>query len=208
MKRIWPYLGWVLAPIFAATTAHGQTLTEMSGSMEACHAPAKDISQTTVALAGQGWVLVEGDPAPEIVELLIWPQIAFYATGDTGGEAMSSLAALQRKTVAGFAKKVDIPTSKTRIMHRQIGADREAVLVFWLQDTPTETQIICRFALSAHSLLGQTAGGFGVPTAAETAPGKSFTITPMNAAVLSAEIDAPVTVSGVMQTTAIFEVAE
>ena len=181
--------------------AHALTLTEMSASIDACHLPNANVDDTVNALAQQGWVQApEGDLSPEIIELLIWPQAAFYATGDTGGEQIKAIVDLQRKTVAGFAKKKDIPQSKTRILTRQIGADTEAALVFWLQPDPAQTNIICRFALSPHSLIGHTASDFAAPQVVETTPTKRFAITPMNAASLAAKIGAPVTVSGTLET--------
>lgn len=182
-----------------ALPASALTVTEMSASIEACHAPGP-IEATVSALANQGWVLSEGDLSPETIELLIWPQVAFYATGDTGGEQIKTIVDLQRKTVAGFAKKKDIPQSKTRILTRQIGMNTEAALVFWLQPDPATTNIICRFALSPHSLIGQTPGYFGEPQVVESTPTQRYTITPMNAGSLSAKIGASVTVSGTLET--------
>ncbi|PTX57176.1 hypothetical protein C8N43_1842 [Litoreibacter ponti] len=183
----------------SALPAQAMTLTEMSASIEACHTPAP-IEETVAALGQEGWIAVDGPLGPEIIELLIWPQVAFYATGDTGGAQIRAIVDLQRKTVAGFARKADIPQSKTRILTRQIGADREAVLVFWLQPDPATTNIICRFALSPHSMIAHTAGDFGPPSVAQTTPTQRFSITPMNAASLAAKIDAPVTVSGTLET--------
>ena len=191
----------------ASLPAHALTVTEMSASIEACHTAAP-IDGTVAALNQQGWRVVEGELTPEVIELLIWPQVAFYATGDTGGEQLKSIAELQRKTVAGFAKKRDIPQSKTRILTRQIGGDTEAALVFWLQPDPATTNIICRFALSPHSLIGHTAGDFGQPTVAETTPTQRVSITPMNPGSLSAKIGAPVTVSGTLETQFSFQSQE
>lgn len=194
----------VFLSAFAALPTSALTLTEMSASIEACHLPNANVDDTVTALAQQGWILVpEGDLAPEVIELLIWPQVAFYATGDTGGEQIKSIVDLQRKTVAGFARKKDIPQSQTRILHRQIGANHEAALVFWLQPDPSTTNIICRFALSSTSLIGHTAGDFAVPQVFDSSDAtatRSFAATTMNAASLSAKIGAPVTVSGIIQT--------
>ncbi|SDX16564.1 hypothetical protein [Litoreibacter albidus] len=195
----------------AATSfmASALTLTEMSGSIDACHQPNANVDDTVAALAQEGWVQVpHGELGAEVTELLIWPQVAFYATGDTGGEQIKSIAELQRKTVAGFAKKKDIPQSKTRILTRQIGADTEAALVFWLQPDPAQTNIICRFALSGHSMIGHTAGDFGTPHPVETSPTQSYTITSMNAGRIAAKIGTPVTVSGIVQTTVNFAAQE
>lgn len=188
-----------LALLGTIQTASALTVTEMSASIEACHTPAP-IEGTVTALNQQGWRVVEGDMTPEVIELLIWPQVAFYATGDTGGEQIKSIADLQRKTVAGFAKKKDIPQSKTRILTRQIGGDVEAALVFWLQPDPATTNIICRFALSGHSMIGHTAGDFGTPLPVEASPTQRYTITPMNAGSIADKIGAPVTVSGTIET--------
>lgn len=190
-----------LATVPAATQA--LTVTEMSASIEACHTPAR-IDGTIAALAQQGWIVVEGGLSPEIVELLIWPQVAFYATSDTGGEQVKAIADLQRTTVAGFADKPDLPQSKIRILTRQIGADVEAALMFWLQPDPATTSIICRFALSPHSLIGHTAGYFGAPQVVEAGPAQKFAIIPMNAASLAATIGMPVTVSGTLETQTVF----
>ena len=186
----------------AATSyiASALTLTEMSASIEACHQPNANVDDTVNALAQQGWLRVEGELSPDIIELLIWPQVAFYATGDTGGEQIKAIVDLQRKTVAGFARKKDIPQSKTRILTRQIGADTEAALVFWLQPDPAQTNIICRFALSSASLVGHTATDFATPEVIEISPTQRFAITPMNAASLAAKISASVTVSGTLET--------
>ncbi|SFR40675.1 hypothetical protein [Litoreibacter janthinus] len=193
-----------LASLLAATPLQALTLTEMSDSIEACHLPHAEVDATVDALAAQGWVPVpQGDLAPEIIELLIWPQVAFYATGDTGGEQIKAIVELQRKTVAGFAKKKDIPQSKTRILTRQIGTDVEAALVFWLQPDPAQTNIICRFALSSTSLIGHTAGGFAAPQVVDQSDAtatKSFSVTVMNAGHLANQIAAPVNVSGVVET--------
>lgn len=175
------------------------TVTEMSASIEACHTAAP-IDGTVAALNQQGWGVVEGDLSPEVIELLIWPQVAFYATGDTGGEHLRSIVELQRKTVAGFAKKKDIPQSKTRILTRQLGGDLEAALVFWLRPDPSTSNIICRFALSPQSMTGQANGDFGPPQVVETTPTRSVAFTPMNPGSLAAKIGAPVAVSGTLET--------
>ncbi|WP_298260565.1 hypothetical protein [uncultured Litoreibacter sp.] len=191
----------------AATSlvASAQTLTEMSASIEACHLPHANVSDTVDVLAQQGWVLVpEGDLSSDTIELLIWPQVAFYANGDTGGEQLKAIVDLQRKTVAGFAKKKDIPQSKTRILTRQIGADAEAVLVQWLQPTPSTVNIICRFALSSASVTGQGSKDFGSPVTTKAEKGGIWTTTVLNADSLAAKINAPVTVSGIVQTQANF----
>ncbi|EPX81593.1 hypothetical protein [Litoreibacter arenae] len=187
--------------LLSTLPASAQTLTEMSGSIDACHQPTANVDDTVTSLAQQGWALVpQGDLSPETIELLIWPQVAFYATGDTGGEQIKAIVDLQRKTVAGFAKKKDIPQSKTRILTRQIGSDTEAALVFWLQPDPAQTNIICRFALSSASLSGQPTEDFAAPRVVETSPTQRFAITPMNAASLATKIGAPVTVSGTLET--------
>jgi len=208
MKRRMEF-GWLFAVSALAlpSVSAALTVTEMSASIEACHTPAP-IDGTVAALNQQGWRVVDGELDPEVIERLIWPQVAFYATGDTGGEQLKSIADLQRKNVAGFAKKKDIPQSKTRILTRQIGGDLEAALVFWLQPDPSTSNIICRFALSPHSLIGHTAGGFGQPTVAETSPNQKFTITPMNPGTLAAQIGAPVTVSGTLETFFSFPAAQ
>ena len=191
----------LFASLMSAAPSLALTLTEMSGSIDACHQPNANVDDTVGALVGQGWVQVpQGDLSSEIVELLIWPQVAFYATGDTGGETVKSIVDLQRKTVAGFARKKDIPQSKTRILTRQIGADAEAALVFWLQPDPATTNIICRFALSSASLIGDAATDFATPQMVETSPTRSYSIIDMNAASLAAKIASPVTVSGVVET--------
>lgn len=189
----------IVALLLAALPAQAETLTGMSDSIVACRSPAP-IEGTVAALADAGWAPVDGPLSPEITELLIWPQVAVYATGDTGGEELRSIVTLQRKTVAGFARKADIPQSKTRILTRPVGGAREAVLVFWLQPDPATVNIICRFALSSRSLSGYSGADFGVPTVAPTAPSQQFTVTPMNAASLSQKIGAPVTVSGIVET--------
>ena len=74
---------------------------------------------------------------------------------------------------------------------------------FWLQPDPSVTQIICRFALSPHSLLGHTRAGFAEPTVADTSEGgltRKFATTALNAGVLEKYIEAPVTVSGTLET--------
>ena len=135
------------------------------------------------------------------------PNFKYDVAAQPGGEQIKAIVDLQRKTVAGFAKKKDIPQSKTRILTRQIGSDAEAALVFWLQPDPAQTNIICRFALSSTSLIGHTAGGFAVPQVVDQSDDtatKSFSITVMNAGYLANQIDAPVTVSGIIQTQANF----
>ncbi|MEP3346581.1 MAG: hypothetical protein ABJN34_16130 [Litoreibacter sp.] len=192
----------------SSLVASALTLTEMSASIEACHLPHANVDDTVEALAQQGWMQApESNLVPEVIEQLIWPQVAFYANGDTGGEQIKSIVDLQRKTVAGFARKKDIPQSKTRILTRQIGADAEAALVFWLQPDPDATNIICRFALSSTTLIGHAAGGFAEPQVVDQSDAtatKSFSITAMNAGFLSEQIDAPVTVSGIVQTQTTF----
>jgi hypothetical protein len=197
----------LFASLMSAAPSLALTLTEMSmsGSIDACHQPNANVDDTVGALVGQGWVQVpQGDLSPETIELLVWPQVAFYGTGDTGGETVKTIVDLQRKTVAGFARKKDIPQSKTRILTRQIGADAEAALVFWLQPDPSTTNIICRFALSSASLIGDTATDFATPQMVDASPTQSFSIIGMNTASLAAKIASPVTVSGVVETQTTF----
>ena len=109
----------------------------------ACLVPAADIDTAAAALAAEGWSPVpEGDLSEEAAERLLWLYVAQYTTGDTGGEALMSLVELQRRTVAGLARKRDISTSRQRLMMQ----DGAALILQWREPVPGLFELQCRIA--------------------------------------------------------------
>lgn len=198
----------LLIPPVASANAQPLAVTEVSGSIDACHTPAAQVEEIVKGLSSDGWMLLPAGKMPtDVVELLIWPQIVFYTTGDTGGAELASLADIQRKTVAGFARKKDIPQSKTRILTRKQGAQAEAAMVLWQQPVPHQTIVICRFALSDSTVAVTNTPSFGTAHMTDTSDAntrRTATLTLMNPAALSTQIGAPVTPTATLQTQLIF----
>ena len=188
-----------ISTALAATSATALTLTEMSSSIDACFTKG-EVDSTVAALESTGWQRAPR-PLPEATaEQLIWPQALFYITGDSGGEALKSIVELQRRTVTGLAAKKDIPTSKTRILSRQLGDKTESVLLLWQIPSPGLISVICRFALSSASL-SDPQGALATPyPKMDQAPNQTLNITSLNSAKIAAAIAGPMSVSGVVQT--------
>jgi hypothetical protein len=183
----------------AASSAAALTLREMSGSIDACHTQGQ-VDDIVTALSNEGWQLSSRPLSDTTTAQLVWPQAMFYLAGDTGGEELTSIVALQTKTIAGFARKQDIPSSKTRIMIRAKGNAQDSVLLLWQMPVAGSVSVVCRFALSANSLNDNHAQAISANPPIETGENQGFSITSMNTSVLSTALGRPVTTSGVLST--------
>lgn len=207
-------LGWITTALgtVAFSLTQAMAMPQIEPSITACHTPNGQIDDTVTALAQDGWTqLPAGEMPADIADLLIWPQIVFYTTGDTGGADLTSLADIQRKSVAGFARKKDIPQSKTRILIRDKSGQTEAALVLWQQPVPHQTIVICRLALSAGTVPAHAQAPFGLPQVTDTSDAttkRTATLTPMNPDALSAQIGSPVTTTATLQTQITFPTQE
>ncbi|SDZ42308.1 hypothetical protein SAMN05444004_11416 [Jannaschia faecimaris] len=119
----------------------------------ACLVPTNSIDTAVDALTIEGWRVLPDGPLPEVVgDQLVWLYVAYYMTGDTGGETLSSILELQRRTVEGLARKRDITGSKTRLMTSDAGA----MIVFWREPDQDHIEYQCRLALNGPDAPGNT----------------------------------------------------
>ncbi|GFE63253.1 hypothetical protein [Litoreibacter roseus] len=215
MIRLTAITGFALGTVLAASAGLAQSI---DATIAACHTKAAAVEDAVAALSGEGWAVVDERPLPEIVaEQLVWPQLVFYFTGDTGGETLQAILDLQRKTVAGFARKVDIDQSKTRILTRTTEDQPETLLLAWQAPTPNMRLITCRASLSEATTLSALAAitlpagpqpdflplPAGNPLTA--APGADATLTLLNTETLSEKLDTPVTANSVLVTSNSFD---
>lgn len=197
-----------LCASIVATAAPVLATPYLNASVNACLQPSGDVETIVSALASAGWSPIPaGEPASDVIEQLIWPQTVAYFTTDTGGEALTAVLDLQRKTVRGFARKKDIPQSKTRILTRIAGDQLETVLVSWRQPAPRQTETTCRFAFSTATVAGNPAAAFDPQpqiNLSEGAVQRSIAVVLLDQSGLAATSGAPVTVSATIETTLSF----
>ncbi|MEL6551789.1 MAG: hypothetical protein AAFQ54_16225 [Pseudomonadota bacterium] len=148
-----------LAACFAlvpfATGAHAQS------APEACLADERDFNVLMTSLEGEGWsAIMPGDPIPEdAVESIALARTIFYATTDRGGASLDQIMELQRRTVPGFARRVDTDLTKVRVLTR----DDEAMTLHWTFPQAGRwdiVEVICRVASAEGAPAAGTAEGF------------------------------------------------
>lgn len=118
---------------------------------QACVTPAADIDAPLVALGAEGWTpLPEGPLPPDVAGALVWLYVADYVIGDSGGETLPAIIALQGRTVTGLARKRDIPSSRTRFLTSDAGA----MILMWREPVPGRIEVQCRIALTGPDAPG------------------------------------------------------
>ena len=149
-----------------------------------CLTPAADLDAALRPLTEAGWTaLPDGTLPGEVAGRLVWLYVADYTTGDSGGETLATILALQERTVKALAVKRDIPGSKTRILT----SGEDAMILMWRAPAPATVELDCRVALSG----GAAGPGFRVEPARRVPHGHVYT-THVDAEALSAQTGLPV----------------
>ncbi|MBM2575111.1 hypothetical protein JQC91_02230 [Jannaschia sp. Os4] len=177
------------AVALAATSAHAQTAPPpclLGGSFDAAVA----------ALADGGWtVLTPGMPVPaDAAERLGWGLVATYVAADTGGASLAELHDLQRRAVAGLARKVDTETSRARVAIRE-GA---ALTISRTTTLPGRVEQVCRIALDGLAARAYPEG-FG-PVEASRIGDAEVIVQPLDPDTLSLLTERPVAVATLIET--------
>ena len=86
----------------------------------ACTADERDFDALMASLEAEGWTALEpGAALPEaVVERIALARTVFYATTDRGGRTVPEIMDLQRRTVPGYARRVDTDLAKQRVLTR------------------------------------------------------------------------------------------
>ncbi|MEP5762789.1 MAG: hypothetical protein ABJ327_26410 [Litoreibacter sp.] len=153
-------------------------------SIAPCQMPAAQIEIITNALAQEGWSVQDLSAlGPTTIDHLAWMRAADYLTGDSAGEKIEDIVELQRKTVLGLARKLDLNTSHTRVMTLSKDNDQKTVLINWQKPLVGPLEVRCTF-----SSFDMT-----VPSSAENAPvarrdpnENGVTMTHLNSSILNA----------------------
>lgn len=111
-----------------------------------CLTEAAEVEVITDGLQQAGWTLRDIKTLDEVtLSHLAWLRVASYLTTDTGGVTLPELLKLQLKTVKGIARKLDLPTGKTRVLTREHDATQDTVLVLWQKPLVAKPNITCQF---------------------------------------------------------------
>ena len=134
----------------------------------ACTTDERDFEALLASLRSEGWTVVPpGEALPErAVESIALARTVFYATGDRGGSTLPEIMDLQRRTVPGYARRVDTDLARQRVLTR----GDEAMTLNWSlpqQSRPGIVEVICRIASAEGRPASGTAEGFG-PSDART----------------------------------------
>ncbi|MEM6727150.1 MAG: hypothetical protein AAF618_01505 [Pseudomonadota bacterium] len=137
------------------TAAHAQS------APEACLADERDFEALLASLEAEGWSAIPpGEAIPETaVESIALARTIFYATTDRGGASLEQIMDLQRRTVPGFARRVDTDLTKVRVLTR----GDEAMVMHWTLPQAGRwgiTEVICRIASSEGEAATGTDEGF------------------------------------------------
>ena len=128
----------------------------------ACTADERDFDALMASLEGEGWAAIpSGEALPDdVVERIALARTVFYATSDRGGETLGQIMDLQRRTVPGYARRVDTDLAKQRVLTRG-----DAAMTFnWgmpQQGRLDIVEVICRIASPEGAPATGTEEGFG-----------------------------------------------
>ena len=115
---------------------------------EDCFKDAPQIETITNAMTDRGWQQADLASLDErTVEHIAWTRMRLYLGGDQGGESVENLLDIQRKTARGLHRKLDLDTSKTRVMTRVQNGLQETALILWLAPVVGVTSVTCQFTL-------------------------------------------------------------
>jgi hypothetical protein len=131
--------------VIACISALGST-AQADSAVTACLTPARDISQVTEALESQGWAIQNLKTLDaQTIDHLAWMRVVkFLKTGD-GGESIATIFDLQRKSVQGYARKIDLATSKTRVLSN----DGNTAFISWRISPMGPYELDCSFTGAA-----------------------------------------------------------
>ena len=199
------------AVLAAALSLSGPALAQVPDVLTTCLNPSDTVERTVETLTSQGWA-VATHPDQETLTAIAWTSVPMYMVGDSGGASLSEVLAIKLKTAKGLARKVDLPSSKTRILVRQ-QADGQDTLVLIARTTPItkRAETHCHVSLTAESgkgledqtILSEGAPGFTrveAPDVAGTGTDQSIDVVLLDPEVLSAETDTDVKTAVVLDT--------
>jgi hypothetical protein len=131
--------------VIACISALGST-AQADSAVTACLMPAGDIEQVTDALETTGWSIQNLKTLDaQTIDHLAWMRVVqFLKTGD-GGETVQTIFGIQRKAVQGLARKVDLATSKTRVMTN----DGNTAFISWRISPMGPYELDCAFTGTA-----------------------------------------------------------
>lgn len=178
----------IVGAVLCAVALLGTSATAQSAP-EACLADERDFDVLMASLQNEGWTSINpGDPIPEAAaESIALARMVFYATTDRGGASLDQIMDLQRRTVPGFARRVDTDVTKVRVLTR----GDYAMTLHWTYPQAglwDIVEVICRVASSDGAPATGTEEGFdGVEmvTLAEE-PLRRVGVTALEPALLSA----------------------
>lgn len=172
-------------------------------------------ADTLAALEAEGWaVLPPGEPVPEpVADRLGWGLVATYVASDTGGATLAELHDIQRRAVAGLARKRDTDATRSRLLTRE-GPDPGVAPVAGAADTaargmaamtitrtttrPGRVEQVCRVSLDGLAA-ARAETGFGPATAAAAGEAE-ITVQPLDPEALSLLAGRPVAVATLIET--------
>ena len=148
------------------------------------------------ALGDAGWTVLDpGAPVPEdAAERLGWALVATYMAADTGGASLSELHDLQRRAVAGLARKRDTDATRARVAVRE-GA---ALTMSRTTTLPGRVEQTCRIALDGLAARAYPEG-FGPPETSRVGEAEVI-VQPLDPGALSFLTDRPVAVATLIET--------
>lgn len=134
----------VLAVIASVCTLG--TTAQADSAVTACLTPAAGIEQVTDALEASGWAVQNLKTLDaKTLDHLAWMRVVqFLKTGD-GGESLQTIFDIQRKAVTGLGRKVDLSTSKTRVMSN----DGNTAFISWRISPMGPYELDCAFTGTA-----------------------------------------------------------
>ncbi|MEL7301981.1 MAG: hypothetical protein AAFM92_16505 [Pseudomonadota bacterium] len=150
----------LLGALFALSTA-AATSAAAQTAPAACLADERDFDALMASLDAEGWsAIAPGAAIPEeAVESIALARTIFYATTDRGGASLDQIMELQRRTVPGFARRVDTDLTKVRVLTR----GDEAMTLHWTFPQAGRwdiVEVICRVASAEGAPAAGTAEGF------------------------------------------------
>jgi hypothetical protein len=127
--------------VIACISALGTT-AQADSAVTACLTPARDIAQVTDALEASGWALQNLKTLDaHTIDHLAWMRVVTFLESGDGGETVQTIFELQRKAVLGYARKIDLATSKTRVLSN----DGNTAFISWRISPMGPYELDCAF---------------------------------------------------------------
>lgn len=115
---------------------------------EDCFNDAPQIETITDAMSARGWQQADLTKLDDrTIDHIAWTRMRLYLAGDQGGESIKNLLEIQRKTARGLHRKLDLETSKTRVMTRVQNGLQETAVILWLVPAIGVSSVTCQFTL-------------------------------------------------------------